>query len=615
MKQKLYTIVILLGIALFMLPLPVSAHARIVQSFPEANARLQYAPAEIKLQYSEDFDAGLSKITLKDGNGKLITGKLSTASGRWLIYQIPSLAKGSYTVHYQVLSVDTHLTEGSFKFSVTEGKPAATSAASSTPEPAAGMGAGLSPGSPSPASPPTLAPAPTSTTQPEVVQPIVTDAEANAAVNSSSGIVYSLLRILDLLTAVAAAGFVIFRYAVWGNMKLGVPSLFSVRKERILYIAAFAVLSLSGLLHAGMLANELSGSGAGLPFGSALWRVLTGTMIGAAVWLRPAAAAVLIMTVWGTRSTSRSALIIKAAAIVIIIGMFPLTGHAYGASSGALTAVLLHILHMGAAAVWFGGLAGILIAIQVREQSGLNYGQLHRLILRFSAMALPSVVIIAGSGIVLALLRIGSWSGLFHSTYGRLVLAKSGLVLLILVIAAFHRLVLIPQMNKRLAPEGADSSQKLPAKFILGFRIEVILALITFALAGALSTTSPPVQALTAAPVYWHEMGETVHMSMRVNFQEQRGQKLQLDTWLPSGTGAPAQVEVQLTHSGADHTPVNIPMKYISGGPDPYGFEGFDKFTYEAEGHYFTEKGEWKATIKFTDSKGGAYNYEKIIIL
>ncbi|MDQ0195472.1 copper resistance CopC/CopD family protein [Paenibacillus wynnii] len=603
MKQRIYNIVILLVMALFVLPAPVSAHAKVLQSVPAANAKLQNSPSEIKIQYSEGFNAELSKITLQDAAGKPITGKLTSGTDQWLIYQIPTLSGGAYTVKYQVLSEDTHVTEGSFTFTVAAVKPTATPVASTQPTDAA---AGI-----------TTTPSPKST--PKVVEPTPTEGtvdeiEPNILIKSSN-ILNPVLRVVEVLAAIAAAGFIIFRYGIWGILhKEEAPPLFSKRNERALYIVVLVLFILSGILQAGILTDQLSGPGTGSFW--ILWqKILTDTLVGAASWLRPAAAAVLLLTTLGSRNQGRLAFVVKLSAIFIIILLFPMTGHAYGALSGVTYAVISQVLHIGTAAVWFGGLIGIMAAIQSRKQSGLNYEQLNRLILRFSFIALPSVVVIALSGVFLALLRVGSWNALFHSEYGQIILAKSTIVLLIWIIAAYHRMVLLPRMKNILEVSPTDKDLEIPRRFILSVRAEIIMAVTAFVLAGMLSTTPPPEQALEAAPVYWHVMGESAHMSMRVNFKEDIGQTLQLDVWLPSGMGAPSGVEVQLNHSGEQDVKLAVPFKYKTGGPDPYGYEGFDKYTYRAAGRYFTEKGEWKAVITFTDSKGEAHSYEKVITL
>ncbi|KGE19258.1 copper resistance CopC/CopD family protein [Paenibacillus wynnii] len=591
MKQRIYNIVIVLVIVLFMLPAPVSAHAKVLQSVPAANAKLQNSPLEIKIQYSEGFNAELSKIILQDDAGKPITGKLTTGTDQWLIYQIPTLSGGAYTVKYQVLSEDTHVVEGSFTFTVAAVKPTATPVASTQPTDAA---AGI-----------TTTPSPANT--PKVIEPDI--------IIKSSSILMPVLRVMEVLAVIAAAGFIIFRYGIWSNIyKVEVPPLFSKRNERVLYIAVFVLFLLSGILQAGLLTDQLSGPGTG-SFWTLWQKILTDTLVGAASWLRPAAAAVLLLTTLGSRSQGRLAFVIKLSAIFVIILLFPLTGHAYGAVSGVTYAVLSQVLHIGSAAVWFGGLIGILAAIQSRKQSALSYEQLNRLIVRFSAIALPSVIVIALSGVFLALLRLGSWNALLHSEYGRIILAKSAIVLCIWIIAAYHRLVLLPRMKNILQISTADKEQEIPRRFIVNVRTEIILAVAAFVLAGMLSTTPPPEQAVVAAPVYWHVMGESAHMSMRVNFKEDIGQTLQLDVWLPSGMGAPSGVDVQLSHSGEQDITLTVPFRFRTGGTDPYGYEGFDKYTYGAAGRYFTEKGEWKAVITFTDSKGTVHSYEKVITL
>jgi len=634
MKKWMCHICILLVAALFLLPSPVSAHAKVQQSIPAANAKLDSSPTAIKIEYSEGFNADVSQITLEDETGRTIEGKLGKEGERWLVYQIPELAAGVYTVKYKVLSSDTHVTEGTFNFSVV--MPAATPGTTASPAQGSATDAtGTAAGSPAATAPATAAgsapaagsaaatavppsPAvPAASPQTTEQQPADQIGVESAGLNQPGlfQTVDTLLRILDVLAAIAAAGFLIFRYGIWGGLKKEAPPLFSLRNERTLYIAAFVILLGSGALQSGLLAARLSGPGTeSFPV---MWlNLLTDTAAGAASWLRPAAAALLLLAASGAGGSSLPALLVKSSAMLLIIVLFPLTGHAAGDSFGMMyPAVVSQVLHIGAAAVWAGGLTGILAAIRNRKPYGMDALQLNRLILRFSVIALPSLFIIAGSGIVLALLRLGSWSALFRSTYGQLILAKSSIALLILGIAAFHRLVLIPQMNKGLMANEAGSMREIPKKFILGVRVEIALAVAAFVLAGMLSGTAPPDKSPAAPPVYWHVMGDTAHMSMRISFREDAGQTLRLDAWLPTGGGAPTRAEVRLVRNGDEKSAVIIPLEFLEGGSDPYGFEGFDKYTYKAEGRYFSERGEWKATVTFTDSTGDTHTYDKEIIL
>ena len=113
-------------------------------------------------------------------------------------------------------------------------------------------------------------------------------------------------------------------------------------------------------------------------------------------------------------------------------------------------------------------------------------------------------------------------------------------------------------------------------------------------------------------PIYWHVMGVEAHMSLRINESSGGEQHVRMDIWLPSGTGKPVSARVMLHH---DEQTVEVPIIFKEGGPDPYGFEGFDKFTYEAEGSYIAESGSWTMKVIVTDGGKKQIAYEKVEVI
>ncbi|MNI11139.1 Copper transport protein YcnJ precursor [compost metagenome] len=713
-KMSILIILVMLGLPSF-----VSAHANLERSTPLQDAQLKESPSEIRIQFTEGFDVKLSEISLENDKGTTIKGKLSSAKDRWLIYTIPKLDNGIYKVKWQVLSVDTHVTEGSFRFSIAvpleKEKPSETvsldgenltpvSSTIAVPTPVVTLESKseslkpvISPSqtprevNPESTAPsinvdgvPALTPVPSpvantkatnkpssdadadsgkgqltsqdqstasntlsSLTEAEDKTEVSSDSsgeESNAVITSESRnlplvapietnsdahdhgdhggehslsdwrtSVYHLLRIIEVLIGISIAGFICFRYVIWGLNRMEAPSLFSKRNERYLYVLALVVFSISGTIHVWMLADQLSSMGTQ----SVLERSLTiveSTIVGKASWLRLALAGFLVALTYAPSHDKRWAFIFKGIAALSLLVLFPLTGHAYGSSSGVGVAIISHTLHMLAAAIWFGGLLGIWIVISKHNQTEQKYVEINRLVQRFSVMALPAIIVVAFSGIVLTLMRLQSWNALFHSQYGQLIIAKTIILIFIFVIAAFHRFVFMPRIQTMAGGECNPNLEVGLKLFVFGIRLEIILALATFVFAGMLSTTAPPeTNRTTAEPSYWHVMGDKAHMSMRINPDESNGETFKLDVWLPTGMGAPATAQVELVQAKGDGVPVPIPITYVSGGPDPYGYQGFDKYTYEAKGNFLKETGEWNLSISITDSQNRIHPYEKSI--
>lgn len=107
---------------LFLLaPAPLFAHAYLVKSVPAQRAVLFRAPAKIQLWFNERLEPRYSSITLSDASGKAVAlGNMAVSAEdpKQLSAVIESLPAGRYVVQYRVLSVDGHLVEDRFPFTV-----------------------------------------------------------------------------------------------------------------------------------------------------------------------------------------------------------------------------------------------------------------------------------------------------------------------------------------------------------------------------------------------------------------------------------------------------------------------------------------------------------------
>lgn len=92
------------------------AHATLERASPPVGASVAGSPGEVRLWFSEALEPRFSGAEVTGPSGRV--GGRATASGNQLVIGVPRLAPGSYRVHWHVLSVDTHKTEGSFTFEV-----------------------------------------------------------------------------------------------------------------------------------------------------------------------------------------------------------------------------------------------------------------------------------------------------------------------------------------------------------------------------------------------------------------------------------------------------------------------------------------------------------------
>ena len=112
--------------------------------------------------------------------------------------------------------------------------------------------------------------------------------------------------------------------------------------------------------------------------------------------------------------------------------------------------VVADVLHVGAAAIWIGGLLALAVALP-RATRGLSTEARSRLTAalwpRLSAIALVSVVVIAVTGLVRAFSELSAFSQLWSSGYGRALLIKSGLLLAVVVLGWLNRSRLLPRLR------------------------------------------------------------------------------------------------------------------------------------------------------------------------
>ena len=98
------------------------AHAFIDRTEPLVGGTVKPSPAEVRLWYTQGLEPAFSRVQVYDAAGKEVDKKdvhLDPKDNHLLIVSLPAgLVAGTYKVFWRVVSVDTHTTEGAFKFRV-----------------------------------------------------------------------------------------------------------------------------------------------------------------------------------------------------------------------------------------------------------------------------------------------------------------------------------------------------------------------------------------------------------------------------------------------------------------------------------------------------------------
>ena len=128
------------------------------------------------------------------------------------------------------------------------------------------------------------------------------------------------------------------------------------------------------------------------------------------------------------------ALWVAWAAAAVLFVCPTLSGHALDGDQPRLLAPLGDLLHLGAAAVWLGGLASLLLAFPASAEPARTTAAR-----RFSSFAIPMVLVLVAGGVSRALTQLDSLSQLWETSYGRTLLVKSGLLLVLVALGWLNR--------------------------------------------------------------------------------------------------------------------------------------------------------------------------------
>ena len=177
----------------------------------------------------------------------------------------------------------------------------------------------------------------------------------------------------------------------------------------------------------------------------------------------------------------------------VVLATFAWTGHG-AAEEGA--AGLIHaaadVLHLLAAGVWLGALAALAVLLgrtrPTDDRASLQ--PLHDALKGFSGVGSAVVAVILATGLVNSWFLVGPDRilSMADSTYGLLLLVKLALFVVMLGLAAINRVMLTPDLGRRLAQDD-------PAPAIAKLRRSVLVETATGAgimiLVGVLGTLAP----------------------------------------------------------------------------------------------------------------------------
>lgn len=495
---------------------PADAHAILVSSSPGDGAVLERAPGEVVLEFNEPISADLGGLRVFDADGDRIDeGALRNVDTTLAIDLTSSVPDGAYVISYRVISADGHPVRGGIVFSVGE---------------SAGDKAGLS--------------------------RFFSD-EGDRPWEIAGGIA----RWLSMAGAMVVVGGVAFvTYArppidrrmhrlLGGGVVAAVVGMVSAVPVQ----AALATGRGAGaLFEDGVLSSVLADG-----FGLAVALGVVGTAVAAAAFGRQTVAAV--------------------AGALAVVASFPLVGHTR--FDDVAVGVVADVGHVGAAAVWTGGLVFLLLARSATDEAGDRV----RLVGRFSNLATVSIVLVGVAGLALSWTEVRSLSALTSTTYGWTLLAKVALVGLVAAAGAFNHFRLLP----RLADDPGDGAAR--ARLTRSLRFEVAFVAIVLAATAVLVNLTPAYVDAGIGQLHSEilELGDAG--SVQVVVDPNRAGENSVHLYFYDPAGSPAEiaegVELALTKPGDDIGPIE--REPFRAGPAHFQWDGPE----------LVSSGRWEITV------------------
>lgn len=542
---------------------PAAAHAALVSTDPQPGGVFDDAPERVTLTYSEPVEASFGAVRAYDGRGRrLDTGRPSRPAGdsRQVRVDLPALADGSYVVTWRVLSADAHPVQCAFTFQV---GPEATA------------------------------------DDPEGLAQRLLNAQGGS---QTVGVAYAAARFTVFASLALLVGGAVFVAALWSRGRRSF-------RARVLVWGAWTgavVATLAGLALEGPYA-------AGLSLGDAantdLLRDVFDTRFGRVWTLRLALlllAIPLLRRVFpGDRPTAeyplgrswRVAAVVLATALVATPG---LGGHA-GSGDHVPFAVVADALHVGAIAVWLGGLALLVVAVLPRADAT----ELRSVVPRYSRVALACVGVIVVTGAFQSWRQVGGLGPLRDTDFGRLLVFKLLFFGALVVGAAFSREIVNRTFNAKTAGRyarvgaaaGGSASNDEPAELPVledatearnlrrTVAIEVAIAVAILVVASLLVNT-PPARSAAAGPFSETLQSDELWVDLVVDPAQVGENDLHVTALLPDGTSTDVlEMQVNLTQTDRDIAPIEVPVRRLSAGH------------YSAFGFNIPIAGDWQVIV------------------
>lgn len=540
MKRAL--VIALVAAAALTAPAAAWAHAALLRTFPTASAEVDTPPAELRLVYDEEVEPRFAVVSVTDAAGhQQVNGTVhrSVSNAYELDAPLKRSAEGWYLVFWRVISADGHPVRGAFLYRI-----------------------GPNPGPP-----------------PQFVIPSLTETAATPSLVA--------LRWLTFLSFMSAIGLFVLRTVIARQVArpraisigFGVAIAVALVVTPIYVLLATAQFALRSFWSFGSLIPLMGVSAFGRGYlRLELLLALCGAAGAIAIWLdrpeRRQRSVAALLSLWGA--------LLAAGAVLLVPGA---AGHA-AQTSPRWAALLLDWSHLASGSVWVGGLVGLLLLGRQARGAAL---------LRFSNVALASVMVLLGSGIGAAVVHLPTLASLWQTGYGKTILVKAGLLLAAMLVASMNLV--------RTRRAAALLWQTVAA--------EVVLVTAAVVAAAVLSSLPPPPRALASlgAPA------ATVGPGPVSRVVEHAGYRVEVRV-TPNKVAVPDTFTVRVTRGGAPVRGASViatfAMLDMEMPTQAYRLAETSPGVYERSSEALVMVGRWGVTFEIQPS--GALAFDVVVV-
>jgi methionine-rich copper-binding protein CopC len=118
---------LILALCAYLHSAPVLAHAMLTKAEPPRRAQLVQPPAHVRLWFNEEVEKDYASLAVLDAAKASVTEtkpEIDPKDPKAIVLPLPELSAGKYTVKFRVLSVDGHVVDSSYDFTVKSKAPA-----------------------------------------------------------------------------------------------------------------------------------------------------------------------------------------------------------------------------------------------------------------------------------------------------------------------------------------------------------------------------------------------------------------------------------------------------------------------------------------------------------